>query len=63
MSRARARFTEAEIRKAMKVADEHSPHRIVEVTENGVIRFVPTDQRDRLPAHNPRLKVEKDVTF
>ncbi len=45
MSRRPARVTEADLRRAVKVADQARTPRTVEVTPEGIIRIVPTIPR------------------
>ncbi len=45
MSRRPARFTEADLNRARKIADLSMPPRIVEVTPEGAIRLIPQGKR------------------
>ena len=57
MSRAPARFTEADVRRAVKVVERATKPMAVEIKPDGTIRIVPMDETERWD----RPRVEEDI--
>lgn len=64
MSRRPARFTQADVARAIKAVEQTGARMAVEIGPDGTIRIVPIDILERLlPAHRGKVEAEREIVL